>query len=153
VHSADFQALLAVPARQRSAHFALHHLPGGPLATRPRMADTVQSVLSTSGSPLNPASVDNLSSPVWLGLVVPKRYARRAVTRNLIKRQGRAAFASHADALPPGRWLLRLRQPFPVQQFVSAASLPLAQAVRGELQQLLARAAAVGGAPSVGTRR
>lgn len=74
----------------------------------------------------------------WLGCLVPKRQARRAVTRNLMKRQARAAFARHQAALPRGLWLLRLRQPFPVDQFPSAASEALARAVRAELDRLLA---------------
>ena len=85
------------------------------------------------------------SGMVWFGLVVPKRHARRAVTRSLIKRQGRVAFAGHAASLRPGRWLLRLRAPFAPAAFVSAASDALAQAVRAELQALMARAAAGSG--------
>jgi ribonuclease P protein component len=39
---------------------------------------------------------------------VPKRQARRAVTRNLLKRQMRECFHRHAATLPKGLWLLRL---------------------------------------------
>ena len=45
-----------------------------------------------------------------------------------MKRQARAAFERHAATLSGGLWLLRLRQPFPVQQYPSAASVALARA-------------------------
>ena len=78
-------------------------------------------------------------------LVVPKRHARRAVTRSLIKRQGRAQFAAHAARLAAGDWLLRLRAGFPLPQFPSAASTALRVAVRAELHTLFGRV--VGPAP------
>lgn len=78
----------------------------------------------------------------WLGLVVPKRHAKRAVTRNLIKRQVRAAMSLHAAALAPGLWVVRLRLPFDRAQFTSPASEPLKRETRAELGQLFGRAAA-----------
>ncbi len=78
----------------------------------------------------------------WLGLVVPKKHARRAVTRNLIKRQMRAVMASAGIGLPDGLWVLRLKAPFYRQAFTSPASVPLLHATRDDLQQLLQRAAA-----------
>ena len=72
--------------------------------------------------------------------MVPKRHARRAVTRNLLKRQIRGSFERHAAALPAGLWLVRLRAGFPVADFVSARSAALALAARGELDGLLGRA-------------
>ena len=84
--------------------------------------------------------MDKFSGRLWLGCVVPKRHARRAVTRNLLKRQARSAFQRHASRLPPGLWLLRLQAPFAKAEFISASSLRLARAVRSELDALLARA-------------
>lgn len=81
----------------------------------------------------------------WLGLVVPKRHARRAVTRTLLKRQMRIAVGDHAAALGTGLWVVRLRAPFDRQQFVSAASGALKQAARAELDQLLSQAAHTAG--------
>lgn len=78
----------------------------------------------------------------WLGLVVPKRHAKRAVTRNLVKRQMRALFADHAASLPHGLWVLRLRGPFDKQQFASPASDALRRTVRDELRTALQRAVA-----------
>lgn len=77
----------------------------------------------------------------WLGCLVPKRHARRAVTRNLLKRQVRAVFGRHVSALPAGLWLVRLKQGWPVSDFPSARSSALAAAARAELEQLLVAAA------------
>lgn len=78
----------------------------------------------------------------WLGLVVPKRHARRSVTRNLLKRQMRSLMAAQAGALEPGLWVLRLKAPFDRAQFASPASDQLRKAARAELALLLQRAAA-----------
>ncbi|MDE2452761.1 MAG: ribonuclease P protein component, partial [Burkholderiales bacterium] len=72
----------------------------------------------------------------------PKRHARRAVTRNLLKRQIRSAMARHAARLAPGIWLVRLKAPYPRAEFASAASDALRGAARAELEQLFERAAA-----------
>ncbi len=75
-----------------------------------------------------------------LGLVLPKRLAKRAVTRTLMKGQARAICRQFAVHLPAGDWVLRLRAPFDVKQFPSAASLALKQVVRQELLGLFAQA-------------
>jgi ribonuclease P protein component len=85
--------------------------------------------------------VDDSSGRLGFGCVVPKRHARRAVTRNLLKRQIRAAFHRHAAGLPVGLWLVRLRAGFSTAEFVSARSAALAAAVRQELDGLLGRLA------------
>jgi ribonuclease P protein component len=79
---------------------------------------------------------------VRLGQTVPKRYARRAVSRSLIRRQARAAFERHAERLARGDWFIRLRAPFAPAQFPSAASPSLKQAVKSELDTLFAAAVA-----------
>ena len=89
---------------------------------------------------LNAAPVPGAQA--WLGVVVPKRHARRAVTRNLLKRRIRLAMARHLQALAPGLWLVRLRAPFGREKFPSAASAALQAAADSELEQLFARAAA-----------
>lgn len=77
----------------------------------------------------------------WLGCVLPKRHARRAVTRNLLRRQIRAVMTERLMQLPAGLWLVRLRAPYAREHFPAAASRALRQVVRAELQQLLTRAA------------
>lgn len=87
--------------------------------------------------------VDNSSAAQWLGCIVPKRQARRAVTRNLLKRQMRECFHRHAAALPKGLWLLRLHAGFAVRDYPSARSDALALSARVELERLLAAAARI----------
>ena len=78
----------------------------------------------------------------WVGAVVPKRHARRAVTRSLIKRQIYAAAERHRDRMAPGLWIVRLRSPFDRAEFRSAASRALLRCARAELDQLLGAAVA-----------
>lgn len=146
VHKADFERLLGVRPWARSVHFSVHHLPSSP--TRPlapaqrRAAHAVSTELSTAPAPVCPPPVDDLPTAHWLGYMVPKRNAKRAVTRNLIKRQVRAVFEQHAGGLPAGLWLVRLRQPFAVSEFPSAASQALRGAARQELDGLFAAGSA-----------
>jgi ribonuclease P protein component len=76
----------------------------------------------------------------WVGLVVPKRHAKRAVTRTLIKRQIRNAAAACSAQLEPGLWVVRQRSPFDPKQYPSAASDALKEAARAELRALFERA-------------
>lgn len=140
--SADFQRLLGAPTRQRSAHFALHHVEARLTAGRAAPGDPIAEKLSTDRAPSCPEPVDEAPDELWLGCVVPKRHAKRSVTRSLLKRQMRGAVERHAGHLPPGLWLLRLRSPFAPAAFPSAASEALRRAVRTELEQLMARALA-----------
>ncbi|XHS79325.1 ribonuclease P protein component [Burkholderiaceae bacterium UC74_6] len=147
LRSADFERVLGRPSRLRSPHFAIHHLAEAPSvpakprrlleqshASAPVELSTEDGELSTGPAQVAPTVVDG----AWLGAIVPKRNAKRAVTRNLLKRQIRAAFAARSD-LPPGLWVVRLRAPIDRKQFVSAASDALRSAVREELSQLLGR--------------
>ncbi|VTU34665.1 ribonuclease P [Variovorax sp. SRS16] len=118
---AQFQAVLAGATVARTAHFALHRCA---LEAPP------------GASPLFDMQ------DVWLGAMVPKRWARRAVTRNAIKRQIYAMGAASDSALPHAAHVVRLRSGFDRKEFVSAVSGKLKAAVRVELQQLLERAVA-----------
>lgn len=75
-----------------------------------------------------------------LGMVVPKRHARRAVTRCLLKRQIRNAVQRHASHLTEGSWIVRLRAPFDRQRYVSAASDLLSHDASTELDGLMKQA-------------
>lgn len=140
VQTADFQRLLATPVRTRSAHFCVHHVQARPHVPVRAMIHLPSTELSTESVPPGQTPVDNMPSSWWLGSVIPKRHARRAVTRNLLRRQIRAVMSNHLDSLPPGLWLVRLRSPFDRTLFVSAASDALRQAARSELQMLFSRA-------------
>jgi len=86
--------------------------------------------------------------PGWrLGLVLPKKLAKRSVTGSLLRHQARASVTRHAPAVagtgwaqghPHDAWVLRLRAPFDRQQFPSAASEALSRVVRLELDTLWA---------------
>lgn len=141
VQTADFQRLLATPIRSRSAHFAVHHVASAPSVPGRRAVHPSSTDLSTDVDPRGATPVDIGPGGYWLGSVVPKRHARRSVTRNLLRRQIRAVMADHLQSLPPGLWLVRLRSPFVREHFVSAASSALRAAARLELQQLFDRAA------------
>ena len=123
----QFQAAMAGETVARTAHFALHRLVLGARECVPASE--------------RPGAQALFSGPdVWLGAMVPKRWARRAVTRNAIKRQIYGVAAALEPTLPPAAHVVRLRAAFDRKQFVSASSDPLKQAVRAELQQLFERA-------------
>ncbi|MDZ7921410.1 ribonuclease P protein component [Rhodoferax sp.] len=118
---AQFQAVLGGMTVSKTAHFALH-------------ARALAAASDVSEALLFPEPA------VWLGAMVPKRWAKRAVTRNTIKRQIYTLGAEFSAELGPHAHLVRLRSGFDRKQFPSATSEPLKAAVRSELQQLFARA-------------
>jgi ribonuclease P protein component len=75
-----------------------------------------------------------------LGLVIGKKQAPRAVTRNLIKRHARDAFRLRREALSGFDILVRLHAKIDRKAMPSASSPPLGALVRGELEALLDRA-------------
>ena len=136
----QFQAAMAGGTVSRTAHFALHRL----------VLDAGNATAAaTSTAPTGPDSLPSAQgsqalfgvSDLWLGAMVPKRWARRAVTRNTIKRQIYAVAALFEARLPQAAHVVRLRSTFDRKQFVSATSDPLKQAVRAELLQLFGHAA------------
>ena len=70
----DFERVLKTPSAARTPHFAIHHVRAQPARRRPKLS----TALGTSCE----LPVDDLPpNAVWLGLVVPKRHAKRSVTR------------------------------------------------------------------------
>jgi ribonuclease P protein component len=130
----QFQAALAGGTVSRTAHFALHRLSLVP------PEDT--SLANTEKIGPVPSSEQALFGffDVWLGAMVPKRWARRAVTRNAIKRQIYNVSEHFGDRLPVAAHVVRLRTTFDRKEFISATSEPLKLAVREELLQLFERA-------------
>jgi ribonuclease P protein component len=128
----QFQASLAGEIVSRTAHFALHR-------------SALDLAPPVSGAPDVPAPARPPAlfgvEDVWLGAMVPKRWARRAVTRNAIKRQIYTVSATFAPRLPAAAHVVRLRSAFDRSRFVSATSDALKRAVRGELEQLFSRVA------------
>ena len=74
--------------------------------------------------------------------MVPKRWARRAVTRNAIKRQIYSVSADFQHLYQQAAFVVRLRRDFSRKEFASATSVQLLAAVRGELQSLFQAGAA-----------
>lgn len=122
---AQFQAVMAGSTVSRTAHFALHRV-----------------ALHPSPSPAEGDEVLFAVDGVWVGVILPKRWARRAVTRNAIRRQIYAVCGEHVATMPRAAHVVRLRTGFDRKQFISATSPQLKQAVRAELEQLVRRAAA-----------
>ena len=138
--STDFERVLRTRSRAQTQHFAVHHLPDRPsLSARARRA-AVARRLSTGNAPEPVKPVDDLPAELWVGAVVPKRHARRAVTRSLLKRQIRSVFERHVDVLAAGLWVVRLRATFDKARFASAASDALKRAARDELETLFGAA-------------
>jgi ribonuclease P protein component len=154
VKTADFERVLGARRRAATVHFAVHHLAARPILSGQAGAASSTGKLSTISNPAGELPVDDLSSgspsqtKIWVGAVVPKRHARRAVTRSLIKRQIYAAAERHRDRLGPGLWIVRLRSPFDRTHFVSAASQALRDDARRELESLLEAAAAGAALPA-----
>jgi ribonuclease P protein component len=84
-----------------------------------------------------PANIENpASEPIArLGLIIAKRHANRAVTRNAIKRVIRDAFRKRRHELPPRDLVFRLHSKAPT---VSLSELKAV--VRAEVDTLLDRA-------------
>ncbi|MDB5958047.1 MAG: ribonuclease protein [Ramlibacter sp.] len=118
----------------RTPHFVLHRAPleARPEAARPepapgRQAKGLHVLFAVRDEP-------------WIGAIVPKRWAKRAVTRNGIKRQIYNVSADFATRLPAAAHVVRLRMDFARAQFPSAWSDALHDSVRGELLQLFEQA-------------
>lgn len=89
---------------------------------------------TTPGSASDPLLT--VAGDIWLGAMVPKRWAKQSVTRNAIKRQIYSMSREFESALPVAAHLVRLRAGFSRSQFSSASSDLLKSVVRMELGQL-----------------
>lgn len=121
----QFQAVLAGSTLARTPHFALHTV-----------------ALSAEQVDLSLKPMFNVPA-VWLGAMVPKRWAKRAVTRNALKRQIFAVSELYHAQLPTAAYVVRMRSGFDRAQFTSGSSDALKLAARNELHQLLDRATQV----------
>lgn len=130
----QFQAALVGKPGVRTTHFALHSCELAQIYP-PKMHHPTQSCVLHHGS----ADLA-LVPPGALGAMVPKRWARRAVTRNAIKRQIYSVSAQFASQLRPFAHVVRLRAAFDRKEFKSASSDLLKAAVRAELLDLFTRA-------------
>jgi ribonuclease P protein component len=136
----QFQAVLAGTVVAKTEHFALHRRA---LTFRAGLSESDVAFDDAGARPAVGSSSDlqlSLLFPVhdvWIGAMVPKRWARRAVTRNAIKRQIYTLSTGLQEYCPRAAFVVRLRREFSRQQFVSAVSTALKGAVRAELHTLL----------------
>ena len=120
----QFQAVLGGELVAKTSHFAMHR---------------VELDAAAAASATSPASFPSLFpvKATWLGAMAPKRWAKRAVTRNAIKRQIYTVSASLTTRKPQAAFLVRLRREFSRKEYVSASSTALKEAVRAELLVLI----------------
>jgi ribonuclease P protein component len=120
LHKSQFDAVLGTRSvlskTVRSEHFFAHRLQ-----------------ITEQHAALFPAAI---TTEAFVGVMSAKRFAKRAVTRNLIKRQIYAITTEHP--LAPAAYAVRLKAPFAKDQFKSASSDALKRVVRAELLALLA---------------
>jgi ribonuclease P protein component len=129
---AQFQAVMAGRTIvSKTAHFALHRME----LDAPPVAPT------ESGPGSDGSKALFVVRDAWIGALIPKRWAKRAVTRNAIKRQIYTVSQTVEPPLPVAAHVVRLRAGFDRKQFESATSDALKRAVRAELQELFSRAA------------
>lgn len=76
-----------------------------------------------------------------LGMVIGKKYAPRAVTRNLVRRIAREAFRTNRAQFDGFDLLLRLHTKFDRKSLPGASSPPLKALCRDEIEMLLGKAA------------
>ena len=132
----QFEAALAGKLGVRTTHFALH-------CCELAQIYPAKVLVPISGDALGAGSTAAATaSGGALGAMVPKRWAKRAVTRNAIKRQIYSVSAQFAPQLRPRGHVVRLRAGFDRKEFISASSDLLKAAVRAELMDLFARASA-----------
>ena len=119
---AEFQAVMRSGVAAKTAHFVLHQWP----VTRHHAV----------GLEFEKTQAPFADGVMCLGALTPKRWAKRAVTRNLIKRQIHHVSKAFEPRLPATAYVVRLRASFDPETFLSASSAPLKQCVRDELTQL-----------------
>lgn len=112
----------------KTAHFALH---------RSALRQQAFSEIPNGGQRI--ASLFGVDD-VWIGAMAPKRWAKRAVTRNIIKRQIYSVGVDFSKQLDIAAFVVRLRRSFDRKIFPSAESEPLRRAIRAEVQELMIEA-------------
>ena len=124
----------------RTAHFALHCTMLSPPVSVPMPVGKSPLAMAQQKPQAMPFQPLFTVCDVWLGAMVPKRWAKRAVTRNAIKRQIYNVGALAEASLHPAAHVVRLRAGFDKAAYRSATSDALKAAVRQELVLLFARA-------------
>lgn len=121
----EFQAVMSAGSVARTPHFVLHQWQ--------------HTAKASTGSGFEETPALFVDGVLMFGALTPKRWAKRAVTRNLIRRQVHAVSHELGGSLKPTAYVVRLRATFNAQKFVSASSDALKHAVREELKQLFSK--------------
>jgi ribonuclease P protein component len=108
-----FQEVLQTGAKTKTEHFTLFRM----------------------NAPQDPANIKK-HDHLMVGVVVPKRLAKRAVTRNAIKRQVYTVANKLAAAYPKEWHVIRLSKVFDKKTYISPSSRQLKLDVCKELQKL-----------------
>jgi ribonuclease P protein component len=137
----QYEAAMAGGTISRTAHFVLHRA-----SLDAKVANPASPVSSPTGPESKRPQALFAVREAWIGAVVPKRWAKRAVTRNGIKRQVYNVSAQFEPRLAVAAHVVRLRTGFARDQFESAWSDALKHAVRAELLQLFEQVARKGSA-------
>jgi ribonuclease P protein component len=121
LHKSQFDAVLgtrsALSQTARTEHFFAHRL---------AFSESTAHLFKSTALP---------EDRFFVGVMSAKRFAKRAVTRNLIKRQIYAL--TQETPLTPAAYAIRLRATFSRETYPSASSNALKRVVRAELQALL----------------
>jgi ribonuclease P protein component len=131
---AQFQAVLNSSVIAKTEHFVLHRRVWSAPTDAPATGDLPKTDADTP--------VELFTDGVWIGAMAPKRCAKRAVTRNAVKRQIYALAWLHMTGWCSAAFLVRLRKEFSKKLFPSASSACLVQAIRAELTTLMQLASA-----------
>jgi ribonuclease P protein component len=112
----EFQTVMSGPINSRTTYFSLHSCDRVLLG---RLNQTEQ-----------------IREQIMFGALVPKRCAKRAVTRNSIKRQIRAVVSSQTKLLSTKAYVIRLHKDIKFIQSKSASSNELKEIIRNDLNAL-----------------
>lgn len=122
---AHFQAVLRSPPVANSEHFALH-----------RVELALFKELTAKSSPTRASSQGSFDEDI-VGALLPKKWAKRAVTRNAIRRQiYRISDQLNPDA-PACAHVVRMKKKLDPKAFLSASSVTLKSAIYQELLDLI----------------
>ena len=137
---AQFQAVLAGSTVARSEHFALHR---ASLSSRNNRGAGIVAPELVAEAKSDETELRSLFPvlDLWMGAMVPKRWAKRAVTRNAIKRQIYTVSADFSPKQHQAAFVVRLRRDFSRKVYLSASSDQLKHAVRAELMALMVEGA------------
>ena len=125
----EFQVVMALGQTCHTSWFVLHQV---------SLKTLLSQCLST---PALLSVCRDLSGGQKLGALVPKRWAKRAVTRNAVKRQIFAVVSQYQSKLNSEQaMVIRLRREIKKTDFKSARSTELVKKVKTELHELLDKA-------------